>query len=128
MFKVDRQQTEIDCLRDVPLNLKTRLVGIDASLDDLQAGAEACTRVAEALHNDAIKFDQILKRMKDAPLIGSLLKRLGELEVFARDQEGTLQELREQIDRLQEGLASEVSGVSGVRHSRLATAADRRRR
>jgi hypothetical protein len=107
------------------LNLKNRLAGIDANLDDLQAGAEACTRTAEALHDDAVKFDQILKRIKDAPLIGSLLKRLGELEVFARDQERTLQELREHIDRLQEGLPAEVFGSKS---SRLATAADHRRR
>ena len=107
------------------MNLNTRLAGIDANLDDLQAGAEACTRAAEALHKDAAEFDQILKRMKDAPFIGSLLKRLGELEVFARDQEGTLQELREHIDRLQEGLRPEISGL---RPTRLATAADRRRR
>jgi hypothetical protein len=115
----------IDCICGVSLNLKDRLAGIDANLDDLQAGAEACTRAAEALHNDAVKFDQILKRIKDAPFIASLLKRLGDLEVFARDQEGTLQELREHFDRLQEGLPAEVFGA---KPSRLATAADRRRR
>ena len=125
MFDSDRQQMGLDCTRDLPLNLKTRLAGIDANLDDLQAGAEACTRTAEALHNDAVKFDRILKRMKDAPFVGSLLKRLNELEQYARDQEGTLQELREHIDRLQEGLPSVVSGV---RPQALATAADRRRR
>ena len=115
----------LDCTRYLPLNLKTRLAGIDANLDDLQAGAEACARSAEALHNDAVKFDRILKRMKDAPFVGSLVKRLNELEQYARDQEGTLQELREHIDRLQEGLPSVVSGV---RPQALATAADRRRR
>jgi hypothetical protein len=107
------------------LNLKNRLAGIDTNLDDLQAGVEACTRAAEALHTDALKFDKILKRLKNAPLIGSLLKRARELEVFARDQEGTLQELRKQIDRLQEGLRREIFEAGPPR---LAAAADRRRR
>ena len=115
----------IDCIRGVSLNLKNRLAGIDANLDDLQAGAEACTRAAEALHTDAAKYHKILKQIKNAPFIRSLMKRLGELEVSARDQEGTLQELREHFDRLQEGLPSEVFGA---KPSRLATAADRRRR
>ena len=115
----------IRCIWGLLVNVKNRLAGIDANLDDLQAGAEACTRAAESLHNDAVKFDQILKRIKDAPFIASLLKRLGDLEVFARDQEGTLQELREHIDRLQEGLRA---GSFGVRSPGVATAADRRRR
>jgi hypothetical protein len=107
------------------LNVKHRLAGIDASLDDLQAGAEACARAAEALHTDAAKYHKILKHIKNAPFIRSLMKRLGELEEFARDQEGTLQELREHIDRLQEGLRA---GSREVRSPDVATAADRRRR
>ena len=107
------------------MNVKNRLAGIDANLDDLQAGAEACARTAGALHTDAAKYHKILKHIKNAPFIRSLLRRLGELEEFARDQEGTLQELREHIDRLQEGLRPE-SFEAGT--PRLATAADRRRR
>jgi len=53
------------------------------------------------------------------------MKRLGELEEFARDQEGTLQELREHIDRLQEGARA---GRFEVKTPGAATAADRRRR
>ena len=100
------------------MNVKDRLAGIDANLDDLQAGVEACARAAEALHTDAAKYHKILKQIKNAPFIRSLMKRLGELEVFARDQEGTLQELREHIDRLS----------FEVRSPRVAAAADRRRR
>jgi prefoldin subunit 5 len=107
------------------LNVKHRLAGIDANLDDLQAGIEACARTAEALHSDAAKHHKILKQIKNAPFIRSLMKRLGELEVFARDQEGTLQELREHIDRLQDGLRA---GSFEVRSPRVAAAADRRRR
>ena len=107
------------------MNVKHRLAGIDANLDDLQAGIEACARTAEALHTDAAKYHKILKQIKNAPFIRSLMKRLGELEVFARDQEGTLQELRERIDRLQDGLRA---GSFEARSPRLATAADRRRR
>jgi prefoldin subunit 5 len=107
------------------LNVKHRLAGIDANLDDLQAGVEACARAAEALHSDAAKYHTILKHIKNVPFIRSLMKRLGELEEFARDQEGTLQELREHVDRLQEGLrvGSFEASTPGV-----ATAGDRRRR
>ena len=107
------------------MNVKDRLAGIDANLDDLQAGVEACARATEALHTDAAKYHKILKQIKNAPFIRSLMKRLGELEVFARDQEGTLQELREHVDRLQEGLRA-GSFEAGL--PRVATAADRRRR
>ena len=106
------------------MNVKQRLAGIDANLDDLQAGIEACARTAEALHTDAAKYHKILKQIKNAPFIRSLMKRLGELEVFARDQEGTLQELREHIDRLQDGL---LAGSFEVGSPRVTAAADRRR-
>jgi DNA repair exonuclease SbcCD ATPase subunit len=107
------------------VKLKSRLAGIDANLDDLQAGVEACARAAEALHTDAAKYNKIFKRIRNVPFIRSLLKRLGELEEFARDQEGTLQELREQLDRLQEELRPESAELHPPR---LATAADRWRR
>lgn len=107
------------------MNVKHRLAGIDANLDDLQAGAEACARAAEALHAEAAKYHKILKHIKNAPFIRSLMKRLGELEQFARDQEGTLQELRQHIDRLQEGLRA---GNFEVSSPGVATAVDRRRR
>jgi prefoldin subunit 5 len=107
------------------LNVKHRLAGIVANLDDLQSGVEACARAAEALHTDAAKYHKILKQIKNAPFIRSLMKRLGELEVFARDQEGTLQELRERIDRLQDELRAESFEVEPPR---VAAAADRRRR
>jgi prefoldin subunit 5 len=107
------------------VDFKRQLAGIDANLDDLQAGVEACARAAQSLHADAAKFDKILKRIKSVPFVGSLLKRASELEVFARDQEGTLQELREQIDRLREGLQRQSFELTAPR---LATAADRRRR
>ena len=105
--------------------MKDRLAGIDANLDDLQAGIEACARIAEALHTDAAKYHKILKQIKNAPFIRSLMKRLGELEVFARDQEGTLQELRERIERLQDAVRA---GSFEVRTPRVAAAGDRRRR
>ena len=105
--------------------MRNRLAGIDANLDDLQAGVEACARAAEALHTDAAKYHKILKHIKNAPFIRSLMKRLGDLEVFAHDQEGTLQELRERIDRLQDGL---LAGSFEVRPPRVAAAAERRRR
>jgi len=107
--------------------VKHRLAGIDANLDDLQAGVEAFVRAAEALHTDAAKYHKILKQLKNAPFIRSLTKRLGELEEFARDQEGTLRELREHIDRLQEGLRAGGFQMR-TRGLAAAAAADRRRR
>ena len=105
--------------------MRNRLAGIDANLDDLQAGVEACARAAEALHTDAAKYHKILKQIKNAPFIRSLMKRLADLEMFARDQEGTLQELREHIDQLQDGLRA---GSFEERPPRVAAAAERRRR
>jgi hypothetical protein len=107
------------------VDLKDRLAGIDANLDDLQAGVEACARAAEALYTDTAKFAELLKRIKNAPVIASLLKRAGDLEAFARDQRGTMEELRVQIARLQEDLRH--SNFAATR-PRLAAASDRSRR
>jgi hypothetical protein len=43
------------------VNLKDRMAGIDANLDDLQSGMEASSRAADSLHTDTTKFDGLLK-------------------------------------------------------------------
>jgi len=43
------------------VNLRDRMAGIDANLDDLQAGVEASSRAADALQSDTTKSDGLLK-------------------------------------------------------------------
>jgi len=59
-----------------------RMAGIDANLDDLQAGVEASSRAADSLHTDTTKFDGFLQ----GPLLRSVLRHVQELCVCARDQ------------------------------------------
>jgi predicted nucleic acid-binding Zn-ribbon protein len=100
------------------------MAGIDANLDDLQSGVEACVRAADSLHNDATGFEEILKHIQNAPQIGALTKRAAELQACARDQQEALQDLREGIARLQEELKHSNDAVRPPRLS----AADRSRR
>ena len=86
------------------MNLKDRMATIDANLDDLQSSADACCRAADALHTSAASFDTILRRIRNAPLIGSLVRHASEMQLGARDQQEALHELRDSIARLQEEL------------------------
>lgn len=86
------------------MNLKDRMAGIDANLDDLQSDIEAFTRTADLLHSDAAGFSETLKHIKNAPVIESLVRRVAELRISARDQRGVVQELREAVSRLKEEL------------------------
>jgi hypothetical protein len=88
----------------VKLNIKDRMAGIAANLDDLQSGLEACSRAADALHNESKRVDGILKHIKSAPLIGSLVRHAADLLACARDQREALRELRDGIGRLQQEL------------------------
>lgn len=106
------------------MNLKDRMAAIDVNLDDLQSGVEASSRAADALHTDAAGFNKILKRFKNVPLIGSLVRRAAELQACARDQRAALRELREDISRLQKDLTRSSGTVRPPR----ASAADRSRR
>jgi hypothetical protein len=82
------------------VNLKERIAGIDANLDDLQAGMEASSRTADSLHTDTTKFDGLLKE----PLLRSVVRHVKELQACARDQRLAMLELRNGIARLQEEL------------------------
>jgi hypothetical protein len=106
------------------LNLKDRLAGIDANIDDLQSVVEASSRTADALHSDAAGYCQALKWIKDAPVIESVVRRAAELQVCARDQSGVIRELREAITRLQEELQFSKRGLGPP----VSSAADRSRR
>ena len=82
------------------MNLRDRMAGIDANLDDLQAGVEASSRTADALQGDTTKSDGLLK----APLLRAVVRHMEELRACARDQRAALQELRDGISRLQDDL------------------------
>ena len=107
------------------MNLKDRMAGINANVDDLQSGIEASCRTADALHSDAAGFSQTLSWIKGAPVIESLVRRAAELQVAARDQRVVIEELREAIARLQEEL-NYSKGTAGP--APASAAADRSRR
>ena len=82
------------------MNLRNRMAGIDANLDDLQAGVEASSRAADILQRDTTKFNGGLK----APLLRAVLRHVKELQECTRDQRAALQELRDGVSRLQQEL------------------------
>lgn len=106
------------------LDFRNRIAGINANLDDLQSGVEACSRAADALHTQATGFGEILKRIANAPLIGPLVKRVVYVQTCVRDQRGALRELRRALSGLQEDLKRTNSAVRPP----PAVAADRSRR
>ncbi len=78
------------------MELKDRIAHIDANLDDLQSGLEACSRAAETLHTDTTKFIDLAS----TPLLRAVTRHVTDLQAVARDQRMALQELRETISRL----------------------------
>src|SRR6478672_11243304 len=88
------------CSGGFRMNLGERLAGIDASLDDVQSGMEACSRAASTLKTDTTKFNGHL----GAPLLRSVLSHVKDLLECARDQRVAMQQLREGISRLQKEL------------------------
>lgn len=85
---------------------------------------EASSRTIDVLHSDAAAFAKVLKQIRNAPVIESLVRRAAELQLSARDQRGVMQELREAIARLQE----ELKLSQGAVRRPLSSAADRSRR
>lgn len=75
------------------MKLRDRLAGIDANLDDVQAGAEACSRAANTLIADTSRMDGHLK----GPLREAVTKHLKDLQACAREQRTALRELRAAI-------------------------------
>jgi hypothetical protein len=74
------------------------MAGIDANLDDLQSGVEACSRAAHTIQSDAAAVDQqVAKLIEHADLVGLFARRARELQACALDQSGALRELRQNI-------------------------------
>lgn len=82
------------------MKLRDRLAGIDANLNDLQAGIEAGSRAADTLQADTTKFNGPLNR----PLLRAVVRHVKDLQACARDQREAMQELREGIGRLHQEL------------------------
>jgi hypothetical protein len=82
------------------VNLRERMAAIDANIDDVQAGAEASSRVANTLIADTGKFNGLLK----GPLLRTVMRDLKALQACGRDQRTALQELRNSVARLREEL------------------------
>ena len=109
-------------MKGLSVNLKKSFTAIDANLDDLQAGVEACNRAAGAICHDAENAGKLLKDLPDTRLFSSLLRRAGELNATASDQLGALQDLREGIARLKQELKRLTNAV---KPTPFASAADR---
>jgi hypothetical protein len=84
------------------VKLRDRLAGIDANLNDVQAGAEACSRAANTLIADTSKMDGHLK----GPLRDAVTRHVKDLQACARDQRTALRELRASLALLRDELAA----------------------
>jgi hypothetical protein len=82
------------------VNLRSRMAGIDANLDDVQAGAEATSRAADTLIADTVKLNGELQ----GPLLRAVTRHVKELRACAGDQRTALEELRSSLARLREEL------------------------
>jgi hypothetical protein len=89
------------------MKLRLRMAGIDANLDDLQAGIEASSRAADTLQTDTAKFIGLL----NAPLLRAVVRHVKDLQACARDQRAAMRELREGIARLQQELKRSSGAV-----------------
>lgn len=89
------------------MNIRNRMAGIAANLDDLQSGIEACSRAADTLHTDTTRFNGFL----NAPLLRAVVRHVKDLQACARDQRAAMQELREGITRLREELTRSNGAV-----------------
>jgi hypothetical protein len=78
------------------LNLDNRLRAIEANLDDLQAGVEACSRAANKIDAETVKSNGLLK----TSLHRSLLDHVKDLLICVRDQRVVVQELRRSLVEL----------------------------
>src|SRR5260221_14189506 len=83
------------------MTLRERLASIDANLDDVQAGVEACSRAATTLVADTAACDGLL----NAPLLRSVVRQAKALRESACDQRTAMQELRNSLPELRGDLS-----------------------
>lgn len=72
---------------------------ITATLDDLQAGIEACSRRAKNLHAATAKCNGLVK----APILESMAEEATELLACAREQRAVIDDLRHAIAQIRTG-------------------------
>jgi len=80
------------------VSFDNRLQALEANLDDLQAGVEACSRAANKINGDAAKSNGLL----NAPLHRSLNDHIKDLLTCLRDQRAVVQELRRSVIELRD--------------------------
>jgi hypothetical protein len=78
-----------------------RMARIAATLDDLQAGIEACSRRAKNLHAATAKCNGLVK----APILESMAEEATELLACAREQHAVIDDLRHAIAQIRTGEA-----------------------
>ena len=102
------------------VNLRERLAGLDANVDDVQAGAEATSRAADTLIADTAQFNGLLK----GSLLRLVVRHVNELRACALDQRTALQDLRDSIVRLRQEL--KMAQRAAIRPPPLSMAASKR--
>ena len=81
------------------MHLTDTLASIDANIDDLQSGVEACSRTAKSIQSES--DGQSIHGQS-----ASLSRRAAELQACTRDQREALRELRDNVARLRRHLLS----------------------
>jgi uncharacterized protein YPO0396 len=84
-----------------------RMARIAATLDDLQAGIEACSRHAKNLHAATAKCNSLVK----APILESMAEEATELLACAREQHAVIDDLRHAIEQIR----TDRSGGQAIR-------------
>jgi hypothetical protein len=84
------------------MDLRDRLAGINANLDDLQAGIEGSARAADGVSSAAAAINGTApSQLGSDDLMKSLTHHAREAESCANHQRGVLRELRQNFARLQ---------------------------
>jgi len=89
------------------VKLRDRMATLDANLDDLQSGIEACSRAADTLRTDTTKFNGLLK----SPLLRAVVRHVKDLQALSRDQRAAMRELREGLFQLRQELKRSQADV-----------------
>lgn len=84
------------------VRLRDRLASIDTHVDDVQSGAEACSRTANTLIRDASGLEGHLK----GPFGRTLRRHMRDLQAYALDQQTALRDLRASLALLRDELAA----------------------
>jgi len=82
------------------VNVRQRIACLDTTIDDVEAGAEACSRAADTLTADTAR----LNTLGTSALLRSVARHVEELQACARDQRFALEELRNSVTRLRDEL------------------------